>query len=150
MLTNRYLMGTRPKAARYFKSSVPFFDKKPMWCPWACLVAQMLKNLPAMWETWVWFLGCEDSPGGGDGNALQYSCLENPMDRGAWQAERSMGWVYDSLGSQSVGYDWATKHTHNDHMEFRAYGLLVPLVIFLKLSVSCSFRIWGLNKYLSA
>ena len=25
-------------------------------------------------------------PGGGDGNPLQYSCLENPMDRGAWRA----------------------------------------------------------------
>ena len=25
-------------------------------------------------------------PGGGQGNPLQYSCLENPMDRGAWQA----------------------------------------------------------------
>ena len=26
------------------------------------------------------------SPGGGHGNPLQYSCLENPMDQGAWQA----------------------------------------------------------------
>ena len=26
------------------------------------------------------------SPGGGNGNPLQYSCLENPMNRGAWQA----------------------------------------------------------------
>ena len=26
------------------------------------------------------------SPGGGHGNPLQYSCRENPMDRGAWQA----------------------------------------------------------------
>ena len=26
------------------------------------------------------------SPGGGKGNPLQYSCLENPMDRGTWQA----------------------------------------------------------------
>ena len=26
------------------------------------------------------------SPGGGHGNLLQYSCLEKPMDRGAWQA----------------------------------------------------------------
>ena len=26
------------------------------------------------------------SPGGGHGNPLQYSCLENPMDRGAWKA----------------------------------------------------------------
>ena len=28
----------------------------------------------------------KDSPGGGDGNSFQYSCLGNPMDRGAWQA----------------------------------------------------------------
>ena len=28
--------------------------------------------------------GLERSPGEGDGNPLQYSCLENPMDRGAW------------------------------------------------------------------
>ena len=31
-------------------------------------------------------LGLGRSPGGGHGNPLQYSCLENPMDRGAWQA----------------------------------------------------------------
>ena len=30
-------------------------------------------------------LGVGRSPGGGHGNPLQYSCLENPMDRGAWQ-----------------------------------------------------------------
>ena len=30
--------------------------------------------------------GMEKSPGGGHGNPLQYSCLENHMDRGAWQA----------------------------------------------------------------
>ena len=28
----------------------------------------------------------EDSPGGGHGNPFQYSCLENPVDRKAWQA----------------------------------------------------------------
>ena len=32
------------------------------------------------------FLGWGRSPGGGQGNPLQHSCLENPMDRGAWQA----------------------------------------------------------------
>ena len=31
-------------------------------------------------------LGLGRSPGGGHGNPLQYSCLENPVDRGAWQA----------------------------------------------------------------
>ena len=30
--------------------------------------------------------GLEKSPGGGNGNPLQYSCLDNPMDREAWQA----------------------------------------------------------------
>ena len=30
--------------------------------------------------------GLGRSPGGGHGNPLQYSCLENPMDGGAWQA----------------------------------------------------------------
>ena len=30
--------------------------------------------------------GSGRSPGGGNGNPLQYSCLENPMNRGAWQA----------------------------------------------------------------
>ena len=46
----------------------------------ASLVAQIVKNLPAMSETWVW------SPGEGHGYPLQYSCLENFMDREAWQA----------------------------------------------------------------
>ena len=31
-------------------------------------------------------LGLGRSPGGGRGNSLQYACLENPMDRGAWRA----------------------------------------------------------------
>ena len=49
------------------------------------MVAQPVKNLPAMQEIWVRFLGRENSPGEGNGNPLQYSCLENPMDRGPWQ-----------------------------------------------------------------
>ena len=35
------------------------------------------------------------SPGEGNGNSLQYSCLENPMDRGTWRAtvhEGAKGW----------------------------------------------------------
>ena len=45
----------------------------------------MLKNLPAVQEMQVPSLDWEDSPGEGHGNPLQYSCLENPMDRGAWR-----------------------------------------------------------------
>ena len=33
-----------------------------------------------------WIPGSGRSPGGGNGNPLQYSCLGNSMDRGAWQA----------------------------------------------------------------
>ena len=50
----------------------------------ASLVAQMVKHLPAIQETWVQSLGQEDSPGEGNGDPLQYSCLENHMDGGAW------------------------------------------------------------------
>ena len=52
----------------------------------ASLVAQTVKNLHAMQETWVESLGGEDFPGEGNGNQLQYSCLENPMDGEAWWA----------------------------------------------------------------
>ena len=40
-------------------------------------LAQLVKNLPAMWETWVQSLGWEDSPGEGKGYPLQHSGLEN-------------------------------------------------------------------------
>ena len=49
-------------------------------------VTQMIKKESAtMQETWVQYL-CGKIPGGGNGNASHYSYLENPMDRGAWQA----------------------------------------------------------------
>ena len=51
------------------------------------LVAQSVKNLPEMQKTDPGSIpGSGRSPGEGNGNPLQYSCLENPMDRGAWQA----------------------------------------------------------------
>ena len=43
-----------------------------------------VKNLPAMLETWVQSLGWKDPLE--KEMATQYSCLGNPMDRGAWQA----------------------------------------------------------------
>ena len=49
----------------------------------------MVKNLPAnagdIRDAGL-ITGSGRSPGGGHGNPLQYSCLENPMDRGAWWA----------------------------------------------------------------
>ena len=40
----------------------------------------LVKNLPAKQDTWVWSQVLEDSPGEGNGNPLQYSCLAIPMD----------------------------------------------------------------------
>ena len=52
-------------------------------------VALVVKNPPAnvgdIREASL-ITGSRRSPGGGHGNPLSYSCLENPMDRGAWQA----------------------------------------------------------------
>ena len=46
----------------------------------------MVKNQPANAGAMGLVSESGRSPGGGNGNALQYSCLGNPMDRGAWQA----------------------------------------------------------------
>ena len=48
-----------------------------------------VKNLPANAgdvRDMGWIPGLGRFPGGGHGNPLQYSCLKNPVDRGAWQA----------------------------------------------------------------
>ena len=50
------------------------------------LVAQQVKNLPAMQETQDKSLGWEDPAGEGNGHPLRYSCLENLLDRGSWHA----------------------------------------------------------------
>ena len=51
--------------------------------PWASRGAQMVKSLPAVQETQAGSLDHNDPL---HGNPLHNSCLENPMDRGAWQA----------------------------------------------------------------
>ena len=79
--------------------------------PW-CLVAKLCpilswpyglsfpggsgSKVSAVQETCIWSLGWEDSPGEGN-NPLQYSCLKNSMDRGAWWAA-----VH---GLQRIGHD---------------------------------------------
>ena len=56
---------------------------------WASQMALVVKNPPVkagdVRDVGL-IPGWERSPGGGHGNPLQYSCLENPTDRGAWRA----------------------------------------------------------------
>ena len=71
--------------------------------PFCCLtltplMVQQVKNPPTMQETqktWVQSLAQEDPLEKGNGNTLQYSCLKNPIDRGAWWAT-----------TQSVAKSW--------------------------------------------
>ena len=58
----------------------------PLQYTWASLVAQMVKNLPARWETWVRSLDWEGPLE--EGIATQFSILawRIPMDSGAWRA----------------------------------------------------------------
>ena len=53
------------------------------------------------------------SPGGGNGNALQYSCLGNPMDRGFWRVTGPQGC--------RVRHDLATEHEHGHTYTWRDY-----------------------------
>ena len=58
---------------------------------WASVVAQMVKNLPAMWETWVLSLGWEDTLEEGMTTYSRILAWRIPMDRGAWWGSWSMG-----------------------------------------------------------
>jgi len=79
-----FLLLAREKWRRKLQPTLVFLPGESHgWRNLASLVAQRLKLLPTMRETWVRSLGWEDYPGEGNGNPLHYSCLENPMDGGA-------------------------------------------------------------------
>ena len=94
--------------------------KVPLW--WYCAICShhLPTNAGNARDTGS-ILGLGRSPGGGHGNPLQYSCLENPMDRGAWRAtvcKVAQNWTWlkrlstaantlDPLKSgRSEGRDW--------------------------------------------
>ena len=66
---------------------------------WASLVAQMVKNPPAVWEIWVWSLGWENPLEEGLATQSSIFAWRIPMDRGAWRATvhgvaKSWTWLY--------------------------------------------------------
>ena len=68
--------------------------------------SHQVKHLPAMLEAWVQSLGQEDSPGEGNGNPLQYSCLENPTDKGVrWAVVHGVARVAHDLATNPPGVD---------------------------------------------
>ena len=67
----------------------------PVQYSWASLVAQLVKNLPATWETWVPSLALK-------GYLLQYSGLENPMDYIVHGVAKNQTRLTDDFHFQSI------------------------------------------------
>ena len=67
--------------------------------------------------------GSGRSPGEGYGNPLQYSCLENPMDRGAW-------WATQSMGSQELD---KTLQLNHHHIPWKSICYVLMVVIYYLL-----------------
>ena len=98
----------------------------PMYMIQASQVEPVVKNLPAMQEILRdagSIPGWRRSPEGGHGNPLQYSCLENPMDGGAWWTT-----VYRVAKSQR-GLKQLSTHTCvnmiHSHLQLGYYNILV-------------------------
>ena len=89
---------------------------------WASQVALVVKNPPAnvgdVRDTGS-IPGTGSSPAGGHGNPLQYSCLENPMDRGAWWAT-----------VHRVTKSWARLKQLGTHARVLFYFLCFYLIIY--------------------
>ena len=85
----------------------------------------MVENLPAMQETgfnpWV-----RKIPWRGHGNPLQYSCLENPMDRGAWRA------IVDRITQNRTWLKWLTIQEMICHcFQFENLAYLIFILTYL-------------------
>ena len=73
-------------------------------CPrWPRLSGKICLPMKGPQETRVWPLGEEDPPEETIAKPLQYFCVGNPMDRGAWD------------GSQRVGHNWAHTEANNQY-----------------------------------
>ena len=92
------------------------------------------KESAALWETWVWSLAQEDpleKECNGEGNPLQYSCLEKSMDRGAW-------WI-TVYGSQRIEHDRVNK---------MLLKLILPysFSFFWFFSLFCGVLLWDVHR----
>ena len=74
--------GLIPGSARFPGKGIGY----PLQCSWASPVAQLVKNLPAMWDTWVRSLGWEDLLEEGMAIYSRILAWRILMDRGAWWA----------------------------------------------------------------
>ena len=96
---------------------------------WASQLALMVKNRPANAgdvRDMGSIPGSGRSPGGGHSHPLQYSCLQSPMDRGAWQAQVHRVW------KSQTWLKWLSMHAHR-------VTIMVKIIIRAILKCCLSF-----------
>ena len=95
---------------------------------WASLVAQLLKNLPAMQETWVRSVGWEDSPGEeGKSYPLQHSGLENSTDCLVYRVTKSQKDTTEKLSLHFKEFEKPrldSQNTFHKYLSDLCYALL--------------------------
>ena len=99
---------------------------------WVSRVAQLVKNPPAMWETWVWSLGWDDPLERGMATYSNILAWRIAMDRGVWRAPVQ--------GSQRVRDDWVTKHTHRQGNKTIRWPIRTPTVVLIKWKINESLN----------
>ena len=96
-----------------------------------------------MQETWAQSLGWEDSPGGGHGNPLQYSCPENPVDRESWWA------VVHRIAKSQIQLRQLNTHAYLSiqyHFHSRCMGVYVCVQSLSRNRVSVGrWKIWEMD-----
>ena len=117
-------------------------------------MAQTVKNPPANTGDPGSIPGSGRSPGGGNGSPLQYSCLENPMDRGAWWATVHGVAELDTLCKFRAGTELASKAraqrllgllpapgtSHSDHTGLKFLFLMRSCCHILL--AFCAIKLW--------
>ena len=106
LFTKRNIQNSFPEWMKLFRSGLFSIDFPSCQCR-------------RQWETWVQPLGLGRSPGGGNGNPHQYSCLENPMDRGLWQ-----GPVHRVTKSQTW-LKWLSTHAYKWYHMISVFHCLI-------------------------
>ena len=100
---------------------------------WGFPGGSVVKNLLANSEDVSLILTTRRYPGEGNGNPLQYTCLGNPMDRGAWELQ--------SMGSQKSWTQLSNSNKQQERLFATFYKIAINLFIMLLASCTQS-RFW--------
>ena len=89
---------------------------------------------------WIWFPGSGRSPGEGNGSPLQYSCRENPMDRGGWRT------IVHRVGKSQTRVKWLSIYTLSSRSRV---SFCYPCLEEFSLQSFQNYRTWKfiLNQY---